>query len=144
MRVLTIVLALCLAGCGSTRDAQGQLAERETTITERPAFAPDGTGYVEKTVTTRVRDQVTSDQATTTIHVPAIGSAVSAVVSAAGGLSTGGLSTALVGVGGTALTALSLYLQKRRQVNDLKADVEYHKADAAEGWAKAIPKDDAT
>lgn len=125
-----------LAGCGLSRSGHQTVAERETTTVERPAFAPDGTGYVEVTKTVRVRDEATQADSTTDVRAPEVGTVVAAVAGVATGGVGAGLATALTGLGGTAITALALYLSKRGQVNDLKRDVAYHKGDAAEGWAK--------
>lgn len=127
MRYL-LILACFLPGCGWSRSGQSQVAERETTTVERPAFAPDGTGYVEVTKTIRIRDQVTTDQATTTAQLPEIGAAVKLVANAA----TGGTGS-LIALGITSLTTVgagvAAYLKSRESA--------FHKADAAEGWAKA-------
>lgn len=151
MRVLTIALALCLAGCGSTRStsATNDRARQEDLQVDCSITVP-GVGVIPITLTLRrvVNDHATSEAtAKTAINAPELAALIGAAIKAAGvggGISTGGL----LPIGGGLLTmaaaAATGYLQKRRQVDDLKADIEYHKADAAEGWAKAIPKDDAT
>ena len=142
------VIVLCLAGCGTKREEtqhreeQSKRVQVEQTKTERNAYAPDGTPYVETTYTVRTLDETTraeadtSIQARTTIQAPEIGAAARVVA----GVATGGGSTwapILTTLATTALAAFAAHQTAKAKSETKRADE--HKADAIEGWAKALP-----
>ncbi len=129
---IVLGFVVCLSGC-ITRDGRSQTQETETTTTERPAFAPDGTPFVEVSKTTRVRSSQTEDSQTTTIQVPpVVGAVVSAAVTGAGTGGVGTLAALAVSLVTTAGAGVAAILKAR--------EANFHKADAAEGWAKAEAK----
>ncbi len=132
IRLALAARLLPLAGCIG-REGRSHTQETETTTTERPAFAPDGTPYVEVSKTTRVRTSQTEDSQTTTVQVPAaVGAVVQAVATGAATGGTGTLAALAVSLITTAGAGVAAILKAR--------EANFHKADAAEGWAKAEAK----
>jgi len=140
------VLVAFLAGCGSKREESQRRQEHAKTATverirtERSTLAADGTPFVEVTMTTRTLEQVTQSQADTlitsetTLRLPEISTAV-ALVAGAGGVTPWG---ALAGLAVTALTGAYAAHQSAKAGAERKR-AEEHKADANEGWARALP-----
>lgn len=144
MCILAIFALLAISGCGTQREEaqhreeHAQKAQVEHVRTERNAFAPDGTPYVESTVTTRTLEETSQIDAntridsTTTLQVPALSAAVTIAAGAAGGTPWG----ALIGTVTTAAAAMWAAHQNARATAERKRGDE-QKADADEGWRKA-------
>ena len=150
MRIAAFCVAVVfLAGCGAKREESQRRQEHAKTATverirtERSTLAADGTPFVEVTMTTRTLEQVTQSQADTlitsetTLRVPEISAAV-ALVAGAGGVTPWGPLAGLAGLVVTALTGAYAANQSAKAGAERKR-AEEHKADANEGWARALP-----
>lgn len=138
-----VIIALTLTGCGAKREEvhhreeQRHLVQTETTKTERSTFAPNGTPFVEVTITTRVLDEKTRAEAdaqissTTTLQAPELAAGARVVIGAAGAAVGGGaLSNLLnwltspegagtgVAVAGVATLASKRYLGHSRRAGE--------------------------
>ena len=145
--VALILLCLALAGCGSKRESVQRHEEKAEKVavtktrTEKSTIAPDGTPFVEVTVTTQVLEEATRAEAdtkinsTTTIVPPPILTVVAPIVTAGlGSLVPGG--GVLLGLITAATTAWAAHKTSQAKAEHLRA--EEHKADAKEGWDVAL------
>lgn len=134
-----------LVGCGTERKQSEQRQERRETVTvertrtERSTLAPDGTPFVEVTVTTRTQEETSRSEAraeitgTTSLRAPEISTAVAAVA-AGGGIAIPG-APVLGAIFMAATTAWAAHKNAQAAAERKRAD-EW-KRDADEGWAKA-------
>lgn len=156
IRFLAFCLLICaLGGCGSKREEVSHREEQSKTVavtqtkTERNAYAPDGTPYVEITLTTTTVDSETRAKADTrltsetTIKLPDVSAGIKIIGGAVAG-SNPILASALA-----VFTALSTAwaAHATAKANNERKRADEHKADAVEGWekadryAKALPPD---
>lgn len=144
MKLILIVCSFFLVGCASTRVDNTQARERTVTVKQVPVVTPDGAVNLITTTETTTRDLIsgTTSDYHGTVDAPAVVAVATTVIKegakvASSTIGMPDLSTAGIALATLIASTLAGYKARGGEVSQLKAENDYHKKDAAEGWQKA-------